>query len=79
MITGSEFLANLRANGLRTDGVRYTDIVSDTDSVVVPPRSAEVRASDTVVIQDVDAGNQTHHFGLTTDPVVVRIAIGALE
>lgn len=78
LIAGSDFLTALEAGGLRTEGVRYTDIVSDTDGLVVPPRSAEVSAAETVIVQDVDAGNTTHHFGLVHDPAVLSIAIGAL-
>lgn len=79
LITGSDFLTTLHDGGLRTDGVRYTDIISDRDLLVVPPRSAEVRASDTIVVQTLDPGNRTHHLALTGDPVVVSIAVGALE
>lgn len=78
IITGSDFLTGLHADGLPTAGVRYTDIISEQDLLVVPPFSAGIPGMNRVFLQHIDPGNSAHHFSMIDEPVVHRVVADTL-
>jgi len=79
LVTGSSFLAELHRSGLPLPSLNYTDILTMTDRLVVPPQASELPGIRSVTLQQLAAGSLTDHFELPDDPVVQRLTVAALR
>ncbi|MGL4305431.1 MAG: esterase/lipase family protein [Mycobacteriaceae bacterium] len=73
IISGSDFLLNLHSQGLVSPDVIYTNIISETDLLIVPTSSAEVSGMKTIKLQDHNSNNASHHFQLINDTLVQEL------
>lgn len=78
IIRGSDLLRDLHARGLPTPGVRYTDIVSECDILVVPTATSTVDGATVHLLQQHDPGSCTPHGLLPHDPIVHDLTIRSL-
>lgn len=79
MQTGSTFLHHLRAGGLAVPGVRYTNIVTKYDELVLPYTSGIQRGMRNVVVQDHCVLDYSDHLELAADPVAAAIVLNTLD
>lgn len=78
IITGSDLLRDLHARGIPTPGVRYTDIVSACDGLVVPAENGALPTSTVVMLSGTDSTGCVDHWALPGNPVVRAAVIEAL-
>jgi triacylglycerol lipase len=74
----SSFLARLNADPT-PPGPDYTSIWTARDQTVTPPASAVLAGARNVRVQDVCAASGVGHGGLVTDPLVLGLAVRALQ
>jgi triacylglycerol lipase len=74
----SSFLARLNADAT-PPGPDYTSIWTARDQTVTPPASAVLAGARNVRVQDVCAASGVGHGGLVTDPLVLGLALRALD
>jgi triacylglycerol lipase len=79
MGTGSAFVRRLRAGGVAVDGVRYTNIMTRYDQLVVPYTSGRQRGMRNVVVQDLCATDYAEHFEIASDPVATVVVLNTLD
>ncbi|WP_084611736.1 esterase/lipase family protein [Tomitella biformata] len=78
LIAGSDFLVDLRRDGLVTAGVEYTNIASRTGLLEQPPLAGLAPEMAGVIVQDRYPSNTATHFGLADDPDVQVLLLEAL-
>lgn len=74
----SAFLARLNQQG-SPPGPEVTSIWTARDETVTPPASAVLEGARNVRVQDVCASSGVGHGGLVTDPLVLGLAVRALD
>ncbi|WP_235916341.1 esterase/lipase family protein [Antrihabitans cavernicola] len=76
----SAFLRELARDGIYSDALTYTNIVTTLDQVVVPYTSGCVEGPNatTIVVQDEHPESNVNHLGLMADPIVARYVVDAL-
>lgn len=79
MAPDSEFNQSLHRGGLAVPGVRYTNIMTRYDQLVVPWHSGRADGMRNVVLQDVCATDFTEHFEIAADPVAAQIVLNTLD
>ena len=77
-VRGSEFLVRLHAEGVRTPGIAYTDIVSATDLLVHPPGAQSPPGTRVEVLHPRGDGLPVWHGELGRDPGSRGLVMDAL-
>jgi triacylglycerol esterase/lipase EstA (alpha/beta hydrolase family) len=81
-MAGTPFFTTLNAGDESPGDVSYTNIVSKSDTVVVPYTSGYLAPASNVTnirIQDYCPSNTTQHIYVPMDPAYIRIAVDALS
>ena len=76
---GSEFIEKMRAGGVEAEGVRYTNIVTVYDELVVPYWSGIEPGMRNVVLQNVCPQDGSEHGQLAASPNAARIVLNTLD
>ena len=76
---GSAFLADLGAGGLAVPGVRYVNIASKYDELVVPYTNGFAPGMTNLVVQDTCKLDLTEHFEIAADRNVTVMVLNALD
>jgi len=76
---GSEFMAKMRAGGVAVPGVRYVNIMSRYDELVIPYTSGRAAGMTNIVIQDRCAQDFTEHFEIAADKNASVLVLNALD
>ncbi|QIS14202.1 esterase/lipase family protein [Nocardia arthritidis] len=81
LLSGSEFVRQLRDSGVYTPNVGYTNIVTTTDMQVQPYTSGIRGAPNAtnIVLQDICPVDLSGHLSLGVDPTVAGLALSALD
>jgi len=80
MMTGSAFMARIRAGGTpKVDGVDYTNIMTRYDELVRPYTSGIQAGMRNVVVQNLCAQDHAEHFEIAGDPVAARVVLNVLD
>lgn len=77
--TGSAFLAQLSRGGLAAPGVRYTNIMTRYDELVVPYTSGMAPGMRNIVIQDTCPLDFSEHFEIAADRNASVMVLNALD
>ena len=75
----SRFMRRMRAGGVVVPGVRYTNIVTRYDQLVVPYTSGIQAGMANHVVQDHCATDFAEHFEIAADPVAATLVLNALD
>ncbi|ANH38224.1 Extracellular esterase EstB precursor [Nocardioides dokdonensis FR1436] len=75
----STFLRRVRAGGVAQKGVRYTNIMTEYDQLVVPYTSGREKGMRNIVVQDGCDTDYTEHFQIAADPVAAGHVLNALD
>jgi triacylglycerol esterase/lipase EstA (alpha/beta hydrolase family) len=81
-LVGSEFLEKLNEGGIAASGVRYTNIVTKNDQLVIPYTSGLMDEGPRItnhVVQDQCAEDQADHIAVAADPIVAYDVLNALD
>lgn len=73
------FYTKLRAGGVAVPGIRYTNIVTRYDDVVIPYTSGIEPGMTNIVLQDVCANDFSDHVQIPSSPNVARLVLNALD
>jgi triacylglycerol lipase len=76
---GSEFIKKMRAGGVEAHGVRYTNIVTVYDELVVPYWSGIEPGMRNIVLQNVCPQDGSEHGQLAASPNAARIVLNTLD
>lgn len=76
---GSEFITKMRAGGVEADGVKYTNIVTVHDELVVPYWSGIEPGMRNIVLQNVCPQDGSEHGQLAASPNAARIVLNTLD
>ncbi len=79
MSTGSRFLNKMRRGGVAVKGIRYTNILTEYDQLVIPYTSGRERGMRNIVVQSRCAKDYTEHFEIAADPVAAAYVLNALD
>ncbi len=79
MAPGSSYLRRIRAGGAKVPGVRYTNIMTRYDELVVPYTSGREPGMRNIVVQDHCALDLSEHFEIAADPVASVIVLNTLD
>ncbi len=77
--TGSAFMKKLRKGGPAVKGVRYTNIVTKYDELVLPYTSGIQSGMQNITVQSKCATDYTEHFEIAADPVAAGYVLNALD
>jgi triacylglycerol lipase len=72
-------MQRMRKGGPAVDGVRYTNIVTMYDQLVVPYTSGIQRGMRNFVLQEQCNLDLSEHFQVVASPVVARIVLNTLD
>jgi triacylglycerol lipase len=75
----SRFLKRMRRGGVAVDGVKYTNIVTKYDELVLPYTSGIQRGMRNHVLQDLCRQDLSEHFQVVASPVVARVVLNTLD
>lgn len=75
----SDFMRKLRKGGLKLTGIRYTNIMTKYDQLVVPYTSGRVKGMRNFVVQDFCDTDYSEHFEIAADPVAARLVLNTLD
>jgi triacylglycerol lipase len=77
----SAFTTKLNAGGIAVPGVRYTQIMTEDDELVVPYTNGEIAGdnSTNIVVQDQCPLDRADHLSLASDPVAAQDLLNALD
>ena len=77
----SAFTTKLNAGGIAVPGVRYTQIMTEDDELVVPYTNGEIAGdnSTNIVVQDQCPLDRADHLSLASDPVAAQDVLNALD
>ncbi len=76
---GSRFMTEMRAGGLAVPGVKYVNIMTKYDQLVVPYTSGFVAGMRNIVIQDRCAQDFSEHFQIAADKNAATIVLNVLD
>lgn len=76
---GSDFMAEVRADGVAVPGVEYVNVMTRYDELVVPWRSGIEEGMTNVVIQDRCPQDYAEHFQIAADPNAARVVLNHLD
>ncbi|MFE3292290.1 esterase/lipase family protein [Rhodococcus sp. NPDC059234] len=81
LATGSDFLVRLHAGGVYAPDVRYTNIMTRYDQVILPFTNGYEAAPNAtnIVVQDGCPQDFADHLGLAADPRATGYVLGALD
>ena len=80
LLTGSDFMRKLNRGGTaRTKGVRFTNIVTKYDQLVLPYTSGTLPRSRNIVLQDICALDLSEHFQIVSSPVAAALVLNTLD
>ncbi|PTR29075.1 triacylglycerol lipase [Rhodococcus sp. OK519] len=81
MVTGSDFLNALQADGIYASKITYTNIMTRYDELVVPHTSGFLEAPNAtnVVVQDECSSNYGEHAAIAAEPVAAAHVLNALD
>lgn len=81
MVTGSDFLRALQADGVYAPQVTYTNIITRYDELVVPYTSGflEARNATNIVVQDGCSSHFGEHAAIAAEPVAAAHVLNALD
>ncbi|NRQ49238.1 esterase/lipase family protein [Aeromicrobium stalagmiti] len=80
LLKGSAFFAKLRSGGTPVvKGIRYTNIVTRYDELVVPYTSGIQKGMTNLVVQDFCSLDLSEHFQIVADPVAAALVLNALD
>ncbi len=81
MVTGSDFMTDLRAGGLAAPQITYTNIMTRYDELVVPFTSGhlDVPNATNIVVQDGCASDYGEHAAIAAEPVAAAHVLNALD
>ncbi|MET3963370.1 triacylglycerol lipase [Marmoricola sp. OAE513] len=77
--TGTEFMAQIQAGGTAAAGVRYTNIMTKYDELVVPYTSGAQPGMTNIVLQDRCAQDYSEHFEIASDRNASVLVLNALD
>ncbi|KRA29390.1 MULTISPECIES: esterase/lipase family protein [unclassified Nocardioides] len=77
--TGSAFMARMREGGVAVPGVKYTNIMTNHDELVVPYTSGREAGMTNIVVQDKCGIDLSEHFEIAADPVAAAYVLNALD
>ena len=77
--TKSKFMADMRKGGVAVDGIRYTNIMTKYDQLVVPYTSGHEPGMRNFVVQDFCKQDHSEHFEIAADPIGSVIVLNALD
>ncbi|MFC8177256.1 esterase/lipase family protein [Rhodococcus sp. NPDC057297] len=78
IVANSGYMHDAARAGWVSPGVRYVNVISRYDGLMTDPLSAALPGSENLVVQDVDPEDRSDHLHLSNDPLVRRLALGAL-
>ena len=81
-LKGSEFLAELNEGGIAAPGIRYTNIATRNDQLVIPYTSGLMEDGPRItnhVVQDQCELDQADHIAVAADPIVAYDTLNALD
>lgn len=76
---GSQFMDKMRAGGLAVPGVKYVNIMTKYDELVVPYTSGSAKNMKNIVIQDRCPQDYAEHFQIAADKNASVIALNVLD
>ena len=80
MMTGSEFIENMRSGGTpAVPGIDYTNIVTKFDELVIPYKSGIEPGMTNIVVQDVCRRDLSDHLAIAADPIAAQLVLNALD
>lgn len=79
VVSGSPFINELREGGVAVDGIRYTNIVTEYDEVVVPYTSGIEPGMTNIVLQDHCEQDCSDHVQIPSSPNAIRLVLNALD
>lgn len=79
MAPGSSVFKSLHQNGLATPGVRYTNIMTRYDQLVLPYTAGRAAGMRNIVIQDHCALDFSDHLEIAADPVAAQVVLNTLD
>jgi triacylglycerol lipase len=79
MSASSEFIAQMRAGGVAVPGVRYVNIMTRYDELVLPYTSGREAGMTNIVLQDRCALDFTEHFEIAADHNATVLVLNALD
>jgi triacylglycerol esterase/lipase EstA (alpha/beta hydrolase family) len=79
MGTGSPFMEKMRSGGVAVKGIRYTNIMTKYDQLVIPYTSGIEAGMRNIVVQDHCATDYAEHFEIAADPVAAGYVLNALD
>ncbi|HSV37435.1 MAG TPA: alpha/beta fold hydrolase [Nocardioidaceae bacterium] len=79
MLAGSPFLAKLRSGGVRVPGIRYTNIVTRFDEIVVPYTSGIEPGMTNYVLQDYCPTDLSDHLSIVASRTAADLTLNALD
>lgn len=79
VMVGSPFLNKIRHGGVAVDGIRYTNVVTRYDEVVVPYTSGVEKGMRNIVLQDKCGLDFSEHVQIPSSPNAIRLVLNALD
>lgn len=79
MARGSRFMAKMRRGGVAVRGVRYLNLMTRYDELVLPYTSGIEAGMTNVVLQDRCAKDASEHGQIAADPVAAAIVLNRLD
>ncbi len=76
---GSQFMDKMRAGGVAVPGVKYVNIMTKYDELVVPYTSGRAAGMKNIVIQDFCAQDFAEHFQIAADKNASIFVLNALD
>jgi triacylglycerol lipase len=77
-LTGSEFIAKMRAGGVAAPGATYTNLITRNDELVVPYSSGIEEGMTNLIVQKQCLLDQAEHVSMAADPIVAQDILNAL-
>ena len=75
----SDFMTRMRKGGAAVDGVRYTNVITRYDELVVPYTSGIEPGMRNIVLQDVCPQDASEHGQIAASPNAARIVLNTLD
>ncbi|MFS3127912.1 esterase/lipase family protein [Nocardioides sp. Bht2] len=77
--TGSAFMKKIRKGKVASKGIRYTNIMTRYDELVIPYSSGRQKGMRNLVVQDYCATDFSEHFEIAADPIAARLVLNTLD
>lgn len=79
MAAGSDFITKMRAGGVAVPGVKYVNIMTKYDELVIPYTSGSEPGMTNIVVQDRCALDYSEHFEIAADKNASLYVLNALD